>query len=187
MKIVLLNNAEEIRKQFMQHFVLSWEEFQVKQKDWISEIAARDDVIALEWYSNAYMWDRIDPAFPSVPLKDALAFLREKNQKVLFMSEKSVPYAQHHLLFEGEKHYGFVAQASSTELAALIEEEWYEDYILGMQNMYNPHPVLPVDLYVFDTSMTWCVVFTHETTDWESEIDDPLKAADSRLCILCNV
>ena len=37
MKIVLLNNAEEIRKQFMQHFVLSWEEFQVKQKDWISE------------------------------------------------------------------------------------------------------------------------------------------------------
>ena len=63
--------------------------------------------------------------------------------------------------------------------------EWFEDYRLAMEDRYNPHHVLPDELYVFDNTMTWCVVFTHETTDWESESDDPMKAAESRYCILC--
>ena len=72
-------------------------------------------------------------------------------------------------------------------LAEKIEQEWYDSYRLAMQNMYDPDAILPDDLYVFDSSMNWCVVFTHETTDWESEIDDPLKAAESRYCIICNL
>ena len=48
--------------------------------------------------------------------------------------------------------------------------------------MYNPNPILPEDLYVFDSSMSWFVVFTHETTDWETE--DSMKEAESRYCII---
>ena len=51
--------------------------------------------------------------------------------------------------------------------------------------MYDPDAMLPEDLYVFDLSMEWCVVFTHETTDWESELDNPMKATESRYCIIC--
>ena len=185
MNIKLLDNAEEIRKQFMDRFVLSWEAFQVKQKDWISQMAEGNYSIDIAWYENAYMWDKMDTAFPGVSMKEALAFLLEHNSDVLFMSEGISHHAPRHLFFQGKKHIGFVAQAASKELAALIEKEWFEDYRLEMQNMYNPHPALPADLYVFDLSMKWCVVFTHETTDWESEIDDPLKAADSRYCIIC--
>ena len=53
--------------------------------------------------------------------------------------------------------------------------------------MYNPDAILSDDLYVFDCSMKRCVVFTHETTHWESEVDNPMKDAQSRLCIVCNV
>jgi hypothetical protein len=31
--------------------------------------------------------------------------------------------------------------------------------------------------------MTWFIAFTHETTDWDSELTDPMKAAESRYCI----
>ena len=48
--------------------------------------------------------------------------------------------------------------------------------------MYNPNPILPEDLYVFDSSMSWFVVFTHETNDWETE--DLMKEAESRYCII---
>lgn len=51
--------------------------------------------------------------------------------------------------------------------------------------MYTPDAYFPSEVYVFDTSLTWCVAFTHETTDWESEHDNPKKAAESRVCIIC--
>ena len=35
--------------------------------------------------------------------------------------------------------------------------------------MYNPDFILPENLYVFDNSMDWVIVFTHETQDWETE------------------
>ena len=187
MNIKLLDNAEEIRKKFIECFVLSWEEFQIKQKEWISQMAERNYSIDIEWHKYAYMWDKMNTAFPRVSMKEALAFLRQRNDDVLFMSEDVSHHAPRHLFFKNEKYIGFVAQAESDALAALIEKEWFEDYRLGMQNMYNPHPVLPADLYVFDFSMKWCVVFTHETTDWESELDDPMKAADSRYCIICDL
>ena len=79
----------------------------------------------------------------------------------------------------------FISEADSCELAETIEQEWYDSYRLAMQDMYDPNAILPEDLYIFDRTMTWCVVFTHETTDWESELDNPMKAAESRVCIIC--
>ena len=51
--------------------------------------------------------------------------------------------------------------------------------------MYDPNAILPEDLYAFDVSMTRCVIFIRETTDWES--DDLKKEAESRVCIICRV
>lgn len=182
MNFKLLDNIVEIREAFLNHFVMSWEEFQIKQKEWIAEMAKTNYPINIEWYEQSYMWDRMNPVFPRVSMEEALAFLKEHCGTVLFMSEKDED-----TYYQGKKLINFVAEAEADTLASRIEQEWYDTYKLAEQNMYDADAFLPEDLYVFDLSMKWCVVFTHETTDWESEIDNPMKAAESRYCIICKV
>ena len=88
MNIKLLDNNMEIREAFMNRFVMSWDEFQVKHKDWIAKMAETNYPINLEWYEKAYMWDRMDPEFPVVSMETALSFLRGHSGSVLFMAEK---------------------------------------------------------------------------------------------------
>lgn len=177
MYIKLLDDAKDIRKAFINRFVLSWEEFQIQHKDWITKMAKTNYPITVDWYERAFMWEKMYPNFPNVSMKDAVAFLKEHGGAVFFITEKGNPaYCQ---------LVDFTAEADAHTLAVRIEQEWYDDYRLEAQNMYNPDAFFPKEVYVFDASMKWCVVFTHETTDWESELDDPMKAAESRVCIIC--
>lgn len=182
MNFKLLDNTKDIRKDFTDLFVMSWDEFQVKQKDWIAEMANTNYPINMAWYEQSYMWDRMNPDFPCASMEEALAFLREHSGSVFFMTEKGED-----IYYQGKKLVDFIAEADAHTLAARIKKEWYDSYRLTAQNMYDPDAFLPEDLYVFDISMKWCVVFTHETTDWESKIDNPMKVAESRYCIICKV
>ena len=182
MNLKLLDNTKDISKAFIDRFVMSWEEFQVKQKAWIAEMAKPQYPINIDWYEQSYMWDRMNPDFPCVSMEEALAFLREHSGPVFFMTEKGED-----IYYQGKKSVDFIAEADAHTLAARIKQEWYDSYRLAEQNMYDADAFLPDDLYVFDSSMMWCVVFTHETTDWESELDNPMKAAESRYCIICKV
>lgn len=182
MKIKLLDNTKDIRDAFINRFVMSWEEFQVELKDWIATMEKKNYPIDIAFYERSYLWDKMHSDFPRVSMDEALAFLREQSGPVLFMSENSaVP------CYRGKMPVDFIAEADAHELAVRIEQEWYDSYRLAEQNMYDPDAFLPVDLYIFDLTMTWCVVFTHETTDWESELDNPMKAAESRYCIICKI
>ena len=180
MNFKMLDDTKCISKAFTDRFVMSLDEFQIKQKDWIAETAKTNHPINIAWYEQSYMWDRMNPDFPRVSMKEALSFLREHNGAVFFMTEKGED-----IYYQGKKYVDFIAEADAHTLAAKIEQEWYDSYRLAEQNMYDAGAFLPEDLYVFDSSMKWCVVFTHETTDWESEIDNPTKAAESRYCIIC--
>lgn len=182
MNIKLLDNAKEISEAFIDHFVMSWEEFQIRQKVWIAEMANKNYPINIAWYEQSYMWDRMNPDFPRVSMEEALAFLQEHSGSVLFMTEKGED-----IYYQGKKSVDFIAEVDAHTLAKKIKQEWYDSYRLVEQNMYDVDVFLPDDLYVFDLSMKWCVVFTHETTDWESEIENPMKAAESRYCIICKV
>ncbi len=184
MEILLLVNNEEIRKSFIENFVMSWHEFQVELKDFIDGMRKRNEAVDIDFYNKSYMWDKISSKYSRVSFREALDFLSTVDEPVLFMSEdENVPcYAE--LFIDGQNIRNFVAQSNANDLAKLIEKEWFEGYILAEQGMYNPNPILPEDLYVFDNSMSWFAVFTHETTDWESELDDPMKSAESRYCIL---
>ena len=133
------------------------------------------------------MWDKMSTNFPRVSMKEALDFLRERNNDVLFMSEDVSHHAPRHLFLKNKNHIGFVAQTSSEDLAALVEKEWSEFDIPNEQNMSNHLPILPTDLYVFDFSLNWCVVFTHETTDLVPEPDVTIETADNRYCIICRL
>ena len=54
MKITLLENAQEIRARFIKKFVMSWEEFQDKHKNWIIKLKEQNFSIDFNWYKNAY-------------------------------------------------------------------------------------------------------------------------------------
>lgn len=182
MNFKILDNTNNLREAFIDRFIMTWEEFQDELKDFIAEMEKKNYSVDIAFYEQSYMWDKMSSAFPRVSLEEALAFLRECRGSVLFMSENSkVP------CYRGKMPVDFIAEADAHALAEKIEQEWYGSYRLAMQDMYDPNAILPVDLYVFDSSMKWCVVFTHETTDWESEIDNPMKAAQSRYCIICKV
>ena len=183
MKLTLLDNAAELRARFFERFVMTWEEFQATHADWIAVLADKGYTIDRNWYSQAYMWDRMSPAFPIVSFWDALAVLRSVGEPVLFLSEAPDHHSSPRLFHEGEPHTDFAAECDGAELADLLEEEWFKEYRLAEQNMYNPNRVLPYEVYVTDRDMTWFIAFTNETTDWDSELTDPMKAAESRYCI----
>ena len=179
MDVAYLEEGTQIADAFRNRFVLTWDRFQIKYKDWITEMNRRNYPIDKQWYEQSYMWDRMDPTSPGVSMKEALDFLREHSGTVLFMTEKG-----EREFFQGAKTIDFIARADSHQLADRIEFEWQESYKSVGQDPGIPD-ALPDDLYVFDLSMSWCVVFTHETTDIEAEkAGDWMKAAQSRYCIL---
>ncbi|MBP0990235.1 MAG: hypothetical protein J5874_03550 [Oscillospiraceae bacterium] len=180
MEIEYLDEITEIGDAFIKRFVLSWESFQIKHKDWIEEMSKQDYPIDKQWYDQAYMWDKMDSTYPGASMKEALDYLREHPGIVYFMTEKGEGQ-----YFQGTKTIDFIAKTDAYQLAERIEYEWNESYRVVSQNMYLPD-ALPDDLYVFDSTMKWCVVFTHETTDWEAEkADDGMKVVQSRYCIIC--
>ena len=173
MDFELLDDITKISESFISQFVMSWECFQIKQKDWIDKMDKAGYPIDNRWYNQAYMWDRMDPKFPRVTMQVAMAFLRKHQGNVMFMTEKGEkPY------FQGKKSIDYVAKVDAVWLADRIEQEWYSSYDLSSGHSQSTSSVLPDDLYVFDSSMTWCVVFTHEATSEEAE---------SRYCIICQI
>lgn len=180
MDFKLLDNTDDIRKAFTDRFVMSWDEFQIKKKDWITKMAETNYLITIDWYEKAFMWDRMDRNFSGASMDAALVFLKEHSGPVYFMSEKDEDTH-----YQGKYLVDFIGETDAHTLAAKIEQEWYAFYRAAEQDMMLIDAFLPQDLYVFDASMKWCVVFTHETTDWESEIDNPMKAAQSRYCMIC--
>lgn len=174
MNIRLLGNTAEIREAFINRFVMSWEAFQVSQKDWIAKMAKTKYPITVRWYEQSFMWDKIDWCFPRVSMQEALDFLKEKGGSVLFMSEKDED-----TFYQGRELIDFVAEADAHALADQIEWEWHNAY---GSDACDAEAFLPDDLYVFDLSMKWCVVFTHETIDEKTE-----TLAEGRYCIICKI
>ena len=186
MVFTLVDHPEEIREQFKSRYIMSWEAFRRENEDWIKYVTAKGYLYDLERYNKDFMWNHISSARqPTIPFREALAMLRGYDGPVLFMSDSPPCQVPACSFFGKQENLGCVAEGNSVELADLIEEEWFEEVRLFLQDMYNPDPVLVEDLYVFPESLEWAIVFTHETTDWDSELDDPMKAAESRVCILC--
>ena len=148
MKITLLENNDEIRRKFIDRFVMSWDEFQVRCKESANHLG-------IDWFEKAYLWDRFYLGTPIVSFSLALSALKEHKESVLIMSEDNI----HHpgaLFYDNKKYTNFVARVNANELANLIEKEWNYGFS-------DANDVLPLDLYVFDESMKWFVAFTHES------------------------
>ena len=179
MKLVLVENANEIRKAFTEKFTMTWEEFQITNKAWIDAIAAKNDTVT---YEELYLWDLMDHR--SISFAKSLEFLRFMQGDVYVMSERESHPGHNEFEIDGVEYKNCVAKMNAKELADLIEYEWYEPVRLDALGMYLTHTVLPADLYVFDEAMEHLLVFTHETDYWELEDEQPMKCAESRFCMM---
>ena len=72
MYIKLLDNAKDIRKAFLNRFVMSWDEFQIQRNDWIAEKAKTNCPITVDWYAKTFMWERMNPNSSNVSMKEAV-------------------------------------------------------------------------------------------------------------------
>ena len=179
-KITLVENGKEIRQAFIGKFTMTWDEFKVRQKEWIDVLAAKNHTVT---YEERYLWELMDHR--AISFAKALGFLRTMQGNVYVMSERESHPGRNEFEIDGVEYKGCVAKAKAAELADLIEYEWYEPYRLDALGMYLTHLVLPADLYVFDESMEHLLVFTHETDYWELEDEQPMKCAASRFCMMC--
>ena len=173
MRIELLKNPDKLRKRFIDRFCEDREHFRIAHADFVEQLDDFD-----QWYDQSYMWDRFLCDIPDVTISKALELLNSHNGDVLFMSECEGFHATCDLPINGERIEGFVAKADAKELADRIKYEWYEGWKLSLENRYIVE-TLPVDLYIFDETYDWMIVFTHET-DWA--LDNTEEGLDTRYC-----
>lgn len=169
MKIELFVLPAVMRRDFMDAFVLSKEDFELlhpTRREELETVGADLD----EWYDEAYLWEKMSPDLPAVDFETALALLRSRAGTVLFMSESESSHKPCGLIRYGREVCDFVAMADAGELADRIELEWKGSPRLTGE---APHELtLPEDLYVYDTTLDWVIVFTHET----------VSGPDTRFC-----
>ena len=160
MKIELFVLPSVMRRDFMDAFVLSKEDFEMVQPAYREELEAAGGDFD-EWYAEAYLWEKLSPNLPVVDFDTALSLLRGRQGRVLFMSEAESSGKPCALLHRGREVCDFVAMVDAWELADRIEYEWKEYPRLTRE---APHELtLPEDLYVYDTTLDWVIVFTHKT------------------------
>ena len=180
MKIELFVLPSVMRKDFMDAFVLSRDEIFCLYPS-LEENLYREGIDPCEWYDTAYLWDKMSPDMPEVSFAEALARLRSRQGSVLIMSESEDSHKPGALIHHGRPMSDFVAIVDPLELADRIEYEWLESArLLWEEGSFLTDGILPDDLYVFDTTLDWVIVFTHES---DPGADGTRESASSRLCL----
>lgn len=160
MKIELFVLPSVMREDFIDAFVLSKEDFAMIHPAYREELEAAGGDFD-RWYAETYLWDKLSPDLPVADFDTALSLLRGREGTVLFMSESEITGKPCALLHKGREVCDFVAMADARELADRVEYEWKE--FPRLTGEAPQELTLPEDLYVFDTSLDWVIVFTHET------------------------
>ncbi len=162
MKVELFVLPEVMRRDFVEAFVLDKEDLATANPDWVRRM---DDCMGFDgWYETAFLWEKMN--IPAADFEQALSLLRAREGKVLFLSESEASDHEGGLILYGRVVYDFVAMADPAQLADRIEYEWRESERLFMEGKRT----LPEDLYVFDTTLEWVIVFTHECSDLGEDI-----------------
>ena len=160
MKLELFVLPSVMRRDFMDAFVLSKEDYEMFHPMRREELETAGGDFD-EWYEEACLWEKMSPDLPAVDFDTALTLLRNRTGTVLFMSESESSHKPCGLIRYGREVCDFVAMADAGELADRIELEWKGSPRLTGE---APHELtLPEDLYVYDTTLDWVIVFTHET------------------------
>ncbi len=165
MKMELFVLPEVMRRDFIEAFVLDKEEFAIAYPDWVHHT---EKLISFDrWYEIALLWDKMSHEWET-DFDRALTLLRQRQGKVLFLSESDASGKAGGLLYKGRRIYDYVAVVDPRELADRIEYEWNESSRIFTES--SVELTLPEELYVFDTTLDWVIVFTHEF-EWTDNDD----------------
>lgn len=169
-KIIDSGKADELRAAFTKSFVdTSTDYYKALEKVKTADI--------VHDYVHRYLRDTLYRGSTDViPFRSAIETIREKNhvysmwdirpEKVICASDPDHdPLKPHYLeLYKSDT----VIEWDADELAALLETELGDYNGAGYVNS-----TLPEDIYIFDSSFEWSVIFTHSEIDGE------------RLCYIC--
>ena len=172
MKLELFVLPEVMRRDFVDAFVMDKADFAVAHPDWVRLMDEQCPTGFDGWYEAAFLWEKMSPDIPAVDFDRALTLLRGRAGKVLVLSESEMSGHDGGLVLYGRKVYDFVAIADPRELADRLEYEWNNEDRLYFEGKLT----LPSDVYVFDTTLEWVIVFTHE---WYADTDG---GVEPRVC-----
>ena len=156
--------AKRLRERFIERFIDTGSEYYKKYY-------AQDDV-----YGH-FLWDCRKPAvkgqFFEYTQEEAADFLKTRGS-VYFMWD----HWREGTVFADE-YPDAVIKADGGDVGRLAVDEWNAEIEAEKHDCYIEHPQLPSDIYVFDGSFSWYVIFTHETDEY---IDNAVNAV--RYCIV---
>ena len=144
--------AEQLREKFTAAFVDTECEYYARYRD-------RDGC--------RFLWDcpKNLPGKRGCTQEEAAAFLK-RFESVYFMWD----HWRDRTVFADEYPNAVIA-ASGGEVGRLAVDEWNAEIEAEKHDCYIERPQLPSDIYVFDDSFSWYVVFTHEFNDCENLSD----------------
>ena len=189
MNHTLLNEEEatRVRERFEKTFIETPQEYALSTAKWREETFAGNPnahVYPTPNYDEVIYWSKIK-SYKEIDFADAISFLSNIGNPVYFMSDPELEgCVGMHLLNSDSDSIGFVAvHNDSKEFAEYILYEWKKLYTPPDDEWYEAF--LPFNMYVFDESFSWMLVFTHHNVnDFEP---DRVENSCNRLCFIIRV
>ena len=192
MNYTLLNEQEatRVRERFEKTFIETPQEYELSAAKWREEQLAENpnaQIYPIPNYNEVIYWSKIK-CYKEIDFAEAISFLSSISNPVYFMSDVELEgYVGMHLLNDPRASIGFVAVHNNPkEFAEFIHYEWKRSCTFDYENEEEwSEPILPGDLYVFDESFSWMLVFTHHNSD--DFAPDREENSFNRLCFLLRV
>lgn len=181
--------AKQVRQAFENAFIETPEEYMTDCIKWREEYFSANPnahVYPLPKFDEVIYWSKIK-CYKEIDFAEAISFLSSISNPVYFMSDLALEgYVGMHLLNDPRASIGFVAVHDDPKsFAEHIYDEWKRSYTYDYENEEEWfEPLLPEDLYVFDDSFSWMLVFTHHNVD--DFIPEP-PSGDNRSCFIVRV
>ena len=173
MNYTLLNEQEatRVRERFEKTFIQTQSEYEIDFAKWLEEFKKSPkytpQFTPTPRYDEVIYWSKIK-CYKEIDFAEAISFLSSISNPVYFMSDLELEgYVGIHLLEDCKASIGFVAVHDDPKsFAEHIYDEWkcYMTYDYENEEVWF-EPILPEDLYVFDDSFSWMLVFTHHNVD----------------------
>lgn len=191
MNYTLLNEeqAQQVRQAFENAFIETPEEYMTSCIKWREEYFSKNPnahVCPLPKFDEVIYWSKIK-CYKEIDFAEAISFLSGICNPVYFMSDLALEgYVGMHLLNDQRASIGFVAVHDDPKsFAEHIYDEWKRYYTYDYENEEEWfEPLLPDDLYVFDDSFSWMLVFTHHNV--EDFMSEP-PSSENRGCFIVRV
>ena len=172
MNYTLLNEQEatRVRERFEKTFIETPQEYELSAAKRREEQLAENpnaQIYPIPNYNEVIYWSKIK-CYKEIDFAEAISFLSSISNPVYFMSDVELEgYVGMHILGRNYDSIGFVAVHDDPKsFAEHIYAEWkrYNTYDYENEEEWF-EPLLPEDLYVFDVSFSWMLVFTHHNVD----------------------